>query len=636
MATVNSTSSSTLSSLSAKTGLGGLVSGMDIDELVENMTATSREKILKQQQSVQKLEWKQIGYRSVSSALKKFQSSYLDVLSSTNFRSASFFNTVAVTSSSTAVTASSTSSASTGTMTINSIKQLATYQTVKGPALISKGLTGSLATETAGTLTSADIQSLASSLDGKSLYVSLDGKTKVITFDMSSIDGTSTAGDLQQAFQATLDTAFGTYTNSSGETKSVITASIVNDQLTFSSPGSTATVYGIGDDTSVLNALGFSFAQSNKLSSHAMIGDLPLSTELASQDTYTFSINSVEFSVSKYDTLESVMSRINSSKAGVTISYSSITDQFTMTSKTSGSGDNIVINEDAGGLMHAFGLTGDDAAMTYGKNAILSVNGEEIVRSSNSITIDGVNIELNNTTDEAVTLTMKTDTTSLMNSIKKFVEDYNSMVDLINGLVKEKVYSDYAPLSDKQKDEMSETEITKWEEKAKSGLLRGDSILKGISSKMNLLMTGLTVNGTSLYSMGITSAGYTENGKLQIDEEKLKTALETKGTEIRELFASTNGISNQLNSIINDAIKTSGPQGTRGSLIEAAGMESTMSDTENNITEKIERTNKYITTLQTRLTNEESRLWKKFTAMETALQQLNTQSSILTQFSSGS
>ena len=70
---MSSVTSSTTSLLSAKTGMGGLVSGMDIDELVSSLTATSREKILKQEQNIQKFQWKQESYRTISSALKEFQ-----------------------------------------------------------------------------------------------------------------------------------------------------------------------------------------------------------------------------------------------------------------------------------------------------------------------------------------------------------------------------------------------------------------------------------------------------------------------------------------------------------------------------------------------------------------------------------
>jgi len=91
-----------------------------------------------------------------------------------------------------------------------------------------------------------------------------------------------------------------------------------------------------------------------------------------------------------------------------------------------------------------------------------------------------------------------------------------------------------------------------------------------------------------------------------------------------------------MNDIITSAVKTSGVKGTRGSLIEMAGYESTLSSTENNIYDDVQKINKNVTKMKTSLKDEETRYWSKFTALETALQQLNTQSSILSQFSSGS
>jgi flagellar hook-associated protein 2 len=187
MTTINS-----LTSLTAKTGIGGLVSGMDIDELVQGLTAASRQKILKQQQTVQKLQWKQQAYRSVIKALSEFQSSYLDVLSPTNFRSASFFNTVKATSSSSAVSVITTPSATAGTITINSIRQLATSQKITGTQPASKALSGTLQSETPGTLTETGIANLASSLAGKSISLNLDGKVRVVTFDSESFRNSST------------------------------------------------------------------------------------------------------------------------------------------------------------------------------------------------------------------------------------------------------------------------------------------------------------------------------------------------------------------------------------------------------------------------------------------------------------
>lgn len=625
MASVNS-STSTTSLLTAKTGIGGLVSGMDIDELVESLSATSRQKIIKQQQNVQRLEWKQTAYRSVTKALKEFQSKYLDVLSPTNFRSTSFFNTVKASSSSAAVTVSATSTASEGTITINSIQQLATAQTVKSAAAVSTAM--------ASNTSFATIASNLSSLEGKSFGLTLDGKLKTITFDEAFITAAGVDGaNLQTALQGAINTAFGT--TELGDP--LISVSSNGDVLSFTAEGSTIKILAVGDDSDTLQALGFSNGQSNKLTTSSTLAGLSLSTALAAGD-YSVTINNVFFNFKSTDTLSTVIERINTSKAGVTLAYSSITDKFTMTADETGSGSNIMISENNGNLLTAFGLTSAAGAeVTEGKNAILTVNDQTIIRSSNTFELDGAKVTLNKEAPaEEITLTMAEDATSLFDSVKKFVDDYNSMVDLVNGLVKENKESDYAPLTDEQREEMSETEITAWEKKAKQGILRGDSLLRGISSKLQSVVTGMSVNGISLYNMGITSAGYSENGKLQINETKLKDALETKGSEIRDMFTSANGIGAALNDIITNATKTSGVRGTRGTLVEAAGVDSTTSNTENSIFDQIKRINKSISTLKVRLEDEESRLWNKFTYMETIINNLNAQSSVLSSFSSGS
>jgi flagellar hook-associated protein 2 len=634
MTTINS-----LTSLTAKTGIGGLVSGMDIDELVQGLTAASRQKILKQQQTVQKLQWKQQAYRSVIKALSEFQSSYLDVLSPTNFRSASFFNTVKATSSSSAVSVITTPSATAGTITINSIRQLATSQKITGTQPASKALSGTLQSETPGTLTETGIANLASSLAGKSISLNLDGKVRVVTFDSEIFENIATeqptATALENAFQAAVDKAFGVI----DPQDRIINVSIAGDHLSFTADGSQLTVRAVGDDEETLELLGLKNGQSNKINTGSALGDISFARELDDVETFKFSINSVEFEFDRSASLTEIMRKINASDAGVTLSYSSITDSFTMVAKETGAGENIKIVETDGNLMEALGLTAESgASVVYGQNALLTVNGKDIVRSTNEINIDGVTIQLHQTTEEdaePITITLENDATSLKEPIKKFVEDYNALMDLINGYVKEAVYSDYQPLSEEQKSEMTEKQIEQWEEKAKSGVLRGDRILIGISSKLQTaMMTAAESGGISLFQIGITSSGYQENGKLKIDEAKLEEALRTRGDEIRDLFATAEtGLAHRVNNIIEGAIKRTGPDNERGTLIQVAGIENTVSDTRNSISQTIERTNRLIETLRRRLTDEETRLWRRFTAMETAIQQLNVQSMMLMQFS---
>ncbi|MDN5308194.1 MAG: flagellar hook-associated protein 2 [Eubacteriaceae bacterium] len=610
---VSSTTSSSLTNLSAKTGISGLVSGLDTEEIVNSMTLATQQKITKQEQKLQLLEWKQTAYQSVATALKEFQTKYLDVLSSTNFTSSTMFSTIAASSSSSAVSVEATSSAAAGSITINSITQTATNAKYVGAT----GVTDDLG----GTVTDY------SNLSDKSFLLTRDGVTKTITL------GTVTdASSLKTSLESAVSSAF-----SDGR----VTVNMSGDSFSFTCDGSIMSVSALAGDTTTLKSLGMTSGLSNRLSTSKTLADLPFATDLTG-DPVEFSINGVDFSFDQTTTLASIISQVNSSDAGVTMAYSSLTDGFTLTADDSGEGNEISIADTSGNLMAAMGLT--SGTSTDGQNAILTVNNVAIVRSSNEFTIDGVKITLEEDVDAAdpitdpITIKLSSDTTELKDKIKSFVEDYNTMIDLINGLTKEDKNSDYAPLTDDQKEEMSDSEIEKWEAKAKSGILRGDSLLRGIASNMQSLMYSSAVSGgLSLYNLGIQSAGYAENGKLEIDEEKLDQVLASDIQGVKELFTTeTTGIANALDSIIDSAAKTSGARGSRGSLIEKAGYESTTSSTQNSIYDSMQDVNEYIAKLKDQLEDEESRYWSKFTALETALQQLNVQGSMISGFGTSS
>ncbi|MDD3305791.1 MAG: flagellar filament capping protein FliD [Acetobacterium sp.] len=629
MATSVNSSTSSLSTLSAKTGMAGLVSGLDTDSLVESLTSASRAKITKSQQNLQLLEWKQSSYRGVSKILKEFQSKYLDVLSKTNFRSAALFNTVSATASSTKVSATTTSAATAGTITINKITQLATNQKITSAEGVSSPLEG--------TLDQVNLLSGIDASNSKSFLMKLDGKVKTITLDNDFRIATAGSADaFKTKLQEKITAAFGTEDG----TNPMVDVTLTTGKLAFAPmDGSTLSIHALNDDTNTIAYLGLKDKQSNKMTTSMSLEDLTFKNALVpgADGKVKLTINSIDFEFDKTESLSSVMSKINSSDAGVNLSYSSINDQFTMTAKNSGAGDNIQISETSGNLMTALGLAGTNATFDPGVNAKLTVNNKEIIRTSNNVEIDGVKIELKELSDEAITVTTKADASALKDTIKSFVEDYNNMIETMNKLVKEDRDSGYPPLTDAQKEEMSEKEIESWESKAKVGLLRGDKLIKGVANQMQTMIYGSAVQGgISLFDLGITSAGYAENGKLKIDEDKLAAAIETKGAAIQELFTTEKtGLAVQLNDIINSAAKTSGVKGTRGSLIEMAGYESTLSNTENSIYDNIQNINKNMTKMKTSLKDEETRYWSKFTALETALQQLNTQSSILAQFSSG-
>jgi flagellar hook-associated protein 2 len=109
-----------------------------------------------------------------------------------------------------------------------------------------------------------------------------------------------------------------------------------------------------------------------------------------------------------------------------------------MTAKATGSGDRINVSETNGNFLSALGLMGDNSVKEEGTNAILTINGQNVVRTSNTINIDGIDLTLNKTTgvgDPLITVNTVSDTSQLMDPVKKFVEDYNTLIESLNKAV---------------------------------------------------------------------------------------------------------------------------------------------------------------------------------------------------------
>ena len=140
------------------------------------------------------------------------------------------------------------------------------------------------------------------------------------------------------------------------------------------------------------------------------------------------------------------------------------------------------------------------------------------------------------------------DTKAAKEQITEFVEKYNEMIDEFNKQLKESKYRDYAPLTAEQRKDMSENEQKLWDEKAKSGLLRSDSIIRDGMAKMRETFMG-SVAGLgdkfmdSLAEIGITTSKDMKNsGKLVINEGKLDAALEKDPDQVFKMFSQTGDV----------------------------------------------------------------------------------------------
>ncbi len=613
--------------------ISGFYSGFDVDQIVSDLMKVERMKVDKVYRQKQLLEWKRDSYRDITSALMSFRDQYFDILKpATNFRSSSAFAKFKIQSSDDSVvtvTANAEAVSKTHSITVHS---LASAAKIVGDDKIVDAVKGSNA---------ADL----SALEGKSISVNLDGVTK--TLELGSY---TKIEDLEADLEQKLTEAFGL-----GKFDVVTEDGKVEVKLLLN--GSTFTLSGNG-----LEALGFASGDntSNKLSLNSSLDSLKniFKNKLNISDPgeiVTFTINGKTIDVKKtYEqaTIKDIMNAINSSDAGVKITYDSLKNQFLMESTTIGAASSITYTDSSSGLLKALGIV--DGEYKQGTDAEFTLDGVEgMKRSSNTFTIDGVTYTLKGTSTSPVTISLEQNIDAVVENIKEFVNKYNELLDKINGKLYEKYDRNYQPLTDDEKDEMSEKEIEKWEEKAKTGLLAGDSILsKIVSSMRTALYEKVEGVSMSLYEMGITTGSYTDKGKLKIDESKLRKALTENFEQVVNFFTKEaeysytesledsakrtvrykqSGIAQRLYDIIQDNIRTTrDSKGKKGILLERAGYTNDASDFNNYIVEQIKNKQSEIDALEKKMTALEAAYYMKFTSMEKYLGQMESQmSSIL-------
>lgn len=382
---------------------------------------------------------------------------------------------------------------------------------------------------------------------------------------------------------------------------------------------------------------------SNKISSGSTLSDLGFKPE--ADGTYKLNINGTEISLDKKSTISSMMSAVNKSAAGVTMTYSSLTNSFTLESKELGGAGKVEVGDTS--LGRSLGLVDDNGTVgaSEGQNAIFEINGKEVYLNDNTYTLDGNTFTFNDnmTIGETYTVNIAKDSTTVKDALKKFVESYNKLIDDVYGYIGKSPAKDddgntYEPLTNAEKDEMSEDEITKWEEKAKQGVLYNDSTVSTVMSQMrSALYTSVTLDDGSkfgIYNLGIkTSSEWSEHGKLQIDENAFDKAFENNEDAIIKLFTdSDTGMMKKLNSVIDGAVKSSGAANTRGTLVRKAGKADSSVTTDSTIYKEMVKMQDRLKELQDRYDTKEEYWWKVFTNMETAMADLNSQTSYISSY----
>ncbi|HJV44989.1 MAG TPA: flagellar filament capping protein FliD [Bacillota bacterium] len=379
--------------------------------------------------------------------------------------------------------------------------------------------------------------------------------------------------------------------------------------------------------------------------------------------TATISVNGTS------EKIGDLVSKLNTAKDAsgnsldIQATYDSTLKQFILKTKDTGAGTSIKVTGDSGlfggtlnfsGSNNSLGVSYDNPTSTYSSltgvagnqysaaDASFTFNGTAATSKTNNVSIMGVNYTLKNVSPKDAannpipnTITVSRNIDQEVKNIKDFIDKYNDILGKLNTADSEPVYRDYQPLTDDQRSSMSDSQIEKWETKAKSGLFRNDSILTNLVNNMRNHITSTVSTGSkynSLASIGIESSSWEDQGKLYVDETKLRAALQDDPDAIKNLFTQDpdpknptpggRGIIPQLYDDFSNAVKQ---------LTDKAGSTGSSQSDQSVVGKLLGDLNKRIDDEQQRLVDKENQYYSQFTAMETAMSKYNSQSSWLGQ-----
>lgn len=378
-------------------------------------------------------------------------------------------------------------------------------------------------------------------------------------------------------------------------------------------------------------------------------------------------------------TLNDLTLDISNANSNVTASYDAVNDSISIYNKNGGSKNLLSISAFTGAYTKDDGKEAQGATSTAMANALFNnlslgmydgttlnpaqtmADGTPLsaVGTSGSVTIDGKiygDLTSNKVTAAGVsysllakgnsTVVTSQDTDTIIKNVKQFVTDYNKMLDSLNDKIYETNYKsgakssvNYDPLTDAEKKDMSDDEVAAWEKKAKTGLLYQSSVLRNIVTTMRSALSTPVESVDSKYntlsSIGITSS--TNKGHIELNEEKLKKAMAADPDCVYQLFASgatststtpdtaNDGVAVRLDTVMKTALS---------SIATEAGTTAASTD-QSNLGKLITAMQGKMDDFQEMMDDYQSKLYKKYDAMEAAIAKLNSQTSYISQAFSG-
>ena len=368
----------------------------------------------------------------------------------------------------------------------------------------------------------------------------------------------------------------------------------------------------------------------SKISDIKGVGDINGTINIATKDGKS----SVDIEINGETTISDVLTQLKS--AGVNASFDAKQQRLYISSKEMGEENDFEITGDDAALS-ALGLSESQSTKVDGKDAVIYLNDARYTSTNNTFEINGLTFTALGTTgeDEEITVTTQNDTDGIYDMLKNFLKEYNSIINEMDKLYNADSAKGYDPLTNEEKEAMSESEIKEWETKIKDSLLRRDDNLSTVSSALKSVMSaGIEVNGKTMYlsSFGINTLSYfeaadNERNAYHIDGDPDDASTSGNADKLKSMIASDpdtvisffTQLSKNLYDKMSDLSQSVDGYRTYGNFYDDKKMKSDYDDYTSKISD-----------LEKKLADYEDKWYKKFAAMETALAKMQSNMSAVT------
>lgn len=649
--------------------LSGLISGMDTESIIQELVSAKQTKVDNTKKAQTKHEWKQDAWKSLNTKLKNLQSKYV-----ANLRfSSSYMKKTTKVSNSSAV------SVITGEDAVNGVQELSVKQLAKTAYLtggkVQAGAEGKKwdALSKISDVMGADFKAgdITFTTGGKTVDIEVTEDTTISDFlskiKASGLNANFDAG--QQRFfisakQSGADSNFSMTADNVGGAKILVAlglqVSLKDDPDSLKQYQEYASYYNENDKDATIAGMrslidgDIATQTQNYLDRYKNLVELKKEaedkiTELKKDsDKNAAAIKAQEESIAAY---EKEMKDITDSYIDITTAAGDDGEvTYTATAKEdfkknveesyyekAAYASEVLKKYNAGTDVEGY------ATKIEGRDARIVLNGAEFTSANNTFAVNGLTFTALAETkaDEVVTVTTQDDTDGIYNMLKDFLKEYNSIINEVDKLYNADSAKGYEPLTDDEKDAMSESEAEKYETKIKDALLRRDSTLSSIRSGfVEVMSKGIEVNGKTMYlsNFGINTLSYfmagdneknmyhidgdTDDASTSGNADKLKSMIASDPDTVVSFFTQ---LSKNLYSKMNDLSKPVEGYRSYGSFYDDKKMKTDYDDYKTKISD-----------LEEKLADYEDKWYRKFSSMETALAKLQSSTSAVTSLLGGS